>query len=75
MGREPLSGASLGLTGQSNSNPHLTRAERLLYSKLRDMGVTHERILFGLQWDRDNERLAAALKALPGPCGRVERGN
>jgi len=63
MAKGPLSGASLGLTGLSNPNPNLTRKEQRVYDLLRGYGFTHDRIMYGIMWDRENERLAARLIA------------
>jgi len=75
MGRKPLTGASLGSTGQSHSNPHLTRREQYTYDALRSYGISHGRIMYGIMWDRGNERLAAHLKTRMGHCGSVGRGS
>lgn len=69
---------SLGLTGQSNSGPHLTSQEKNIYYRLRAYGLSHDQVMYSLQLDRDN-RVADGSptggKNPSGPCGKGAAGD
>lgn len=73
MAKGPLSGASLGLTGLPNSNPHLTPEEkrrfRIMVNLLKLSPISALRLI---QVDRDNERSGGGLTSLRGPGGGMD---
>ncbi len=75
MGREPLSGASLGSTGSHHSNPHLSSEEMDLFLRIVDFGYRHDLVHTAILQARGNERLKRALeKALRGLVARLSGG-